>query len=428
MSIEAPATRRPTNARWALFMLLVIYILNFLDRQIVTILAAPIKADLQLTNTELGLVSGLAFALFYTTLGLPIAYLADRANRVWILSISCALWSGMTALCGAVSNFGQLFLARVGVGIGEAGCVPTAHSLISDLFPAERRSTALAIFAMGIPLGSLLGLGAGGYVAEHHGWRAAFLVVGLPGLLVALVMILTVREPSRPPAAPWSNQVSLGALLRSRAFVRLCAGAAATSAAGYGLLAFIGVYAAERFGMGLGAIGIVLGVVVGVAGALGSFSGGALADRAATARGRLFPASVSLIVSALALPVALLSAYPIIAFAILFVVSYLNAFWYGPTFAGIQGLASPKQRAMAAAVFTFVVNAIGLGTGPLAVGVIADTLARTGLNTGFLGTSPLALAMVCVGMLNMLAAWSFWGAFERPGTQPTRHRRSTPTA
>ena len=195
-TVESPLVS-PRYRNYVLAMLVVVYVFNFLDRQIVTILAEPIKVDLGLNDTQIGLMTGLAFALFYTVLGIPIARLADRANRVSIISAALVIWSGMTALCGAAQNFGQMLAARIGVGVGEAGCSPPAHSLIADYYPPEKRASALSIYALGIPIGSILGPLAGGWIAEFYGWRMAFFIVGVPGIALALVVKLTIREPIR---------------------------------------------------------------------------------------------------------------------------------------------------------------------------------------------------------------------------------------
>lgn len=419
MSADAPIRvnrkerQQEQSAGWALFLLTLIYSLNFLDRQIVTILAAPIKQDLGLSNTQLGLISGLAFALFYSTLGVPIAAIADRYNRVRLLGFCCAIWSAMTALCGAATSFVHLFLLRIGVGIGEAGCVPTSHSLISDLFPREKRAQAMAIFAIGIPMGSLGGLVLGGFVAEHWGWRLAFLVAGLPGLLATLLLLFTVQEPPRLPDHE-ERAGSIRSLLRNREFLLLCFAAAAASAAGYGLLSFIGVYLAERFDLGLTALGLRLGLIVGLSGVLGSLAGGALSRRQGAQSDSMVPAAVSLVVSASLLPFALTASTQLIAFALLFCVSFLNALWYGPVFAAVQSVASASLRARASSVFTLIVNGIGLGLGPLAVGLLADASALTEpVRTNVPSFSALGAAMAIVGGLNIAAAVLFFLARRR---------------
>jgi len=363
------------RARYVLTVLLAIYTLNFLDRQIVSILAAPIKADLGLSNTELGLITGLAFAIFYSTLGLPIAWAADRFNRVHILAGACALWSIMTALCGASTNFIQLFFARIGVGVGEAACVPTSHSLISSYEPKETRAAALAIFAMGISFGTLAGLALGGVVADAFGWRAAFFVLGVPGVLLAMLTIVTIKEPRKTQlvatAAPPFRQ-AISELLGASAYRHLTAGAALASLGGYGLVAFLGVYFVEAFSLSLTRTGVSLGFVIGVGGALGAWAGGYLSTRYDDPdRAPRFPA-IGLFCAAPFLLATVLAGGPNLAFGFLLVVAIFNAFWYGPVFAAIQGLAQERSRAMAAALFNLAVNLIGLGLGPLIIGAFSD--------------------------------------------------------
>ena len=194
--------------RYAIGLLFLVYTFNFLDRQIVTILAEPIKRDLQIADWQLGLMTGTAFAIFYCTLGIPIARMAERRNRPWIIGLSLAAWSGFTALCGLAQTFWQLVLARIGVGVGEAGCSPPAHSLIADYTPKEQRASAMALYLMGNPIGALLGVVIGGLVADAFGWRTAFLFVGLPGVLLAFVVVLTLVEPRARKAAAVAREAA----------------------------------------------------------------------------------------------------------------------------------------------------------------------------------------------------------------------------
>ncbi|MFN5822834.1 MAG: spinster family MFS transporter, partial [Sphingomonadales bacterium] len=239
MTATAPAGTGPDKStlRITLWVLLVVYIFNFLDRQIVNILAEPIKRDLGLSDTQIGLMTGIAFAAFYTFLGIPIARYADKptTNRVRLISVALVIWSGMTALCGMAQNFVQLLLARIGVGVGEAGCTPAAHSLIADLAPPEKRASAISFYSLGIPIGSLLGMLIGGLVADAYGWRTAFLVAGLPGILLAVIVLVVLRDPrfsaqmqAATPKPAISTQEALKEILKSRAFVLMAiAGAAA---------------------------------------------------------------------------------------------------------------------------------------------------------------------------------------------------------
>jgi len=391
MQTLAAATASPlTSPRYrayVLSMLVVVYVFNFLDRQIVTILAEPIKNDLGLNDTQIGLMTGLAFALFYTVLGIPLARLADRANRVSIISVALVIWSGMTALCGAAQNFGQMLAARIGVGVGEAGCSPPAHSLIADYYPPEKRASALSIYALGIPIGSILGLLAGGWIAEFYGWRAAFFLVGLPGIALALLFRLTVREPLRGMSeggrTTTAEQPALGETLRTllgnRTLVNLALGGALTSFVGYGLGQWLPAYFIRIHGMGIAETATYFGLVVGVASAIGTLLGGAIADRLAARDRRIYawlPAAGVL----LAFPfyvAAMLSDNPYVAIAILVVPSLLNSLWLGPAFGTVQNLAPMRMRALASAILLFILNIIGLGLGPFLVGVLSDLLSGT---------------------------------------------------
>ncbi len=375
----------PRYRTFVLAMLVVVYVFNFLDRQIVTILAEPIKLELGLSDTQIGLMTGLAFAIFYTVLGIPIARLADRANRVSIISVALVVWSGMTAACGMAQNFLQMLLARIGVGIGEAGCSPPAHSLIADYFPPDKRASALSIYALGIPIGSILGLLAGGWIAEIYGWRAAFFIVGIPGILLAVVFKMMVREPIRGmsdnnTSGTATEQPPLGetlrALLSKRTMVHLAMGGALTSFVGYGLGQWMPAFFMRIHGMGIAETATYFGLVLGVASAIGTFLGGNLADRFRDWDMRVYawlPAAGVLV----AFPfyvVAMLADNPYVAIAILVVPSLLNSLWLGPAFGTIQNLAPTRMRALASAVLLFVLNIIGLGFGPFLVGVFSDLL------------------------------------------------------
>ncbi len=382
-----PRLKSPKYRSYVLATLVVVYIFNFLDRQIVTILAEPIKVDLGLNDTQIGLMTGLAFAIFYTVLGIPIARLADRANRVSIISVALVVWSGMTALCGVAQNFYQILAARIGVGVGEAGCSPPAHSLIADYFPPEQRASALSIYALGIPIGSILGLLAGGWIAEFWGWRAAFFVVGLPGILLAIIVKMTLLEPIRgmsdAAAAHSAEQPPLletiSTLLKNRTMVHIAMGGALTSFVGYGLGQWLPAYFIRIHEMGIAETATYFGLVLGVASAIGTVLGGTLADRLAKRDVRMYawlPAAGVL----LAFPfyvAAMLSNNPYVAIAIMVAPSLLNSLWLGPAFGTIQNLAPTRMRALASAILLFVLNIIGLGFGPFLVGVLSDLLSGT---------------------------------------------------
>lgn len=376
--------KSPQYRKYVLWILVVVYALNFLDRQIVTILAEPIKNDLGLNDTQIGLMSGLAFALFYTVLGIPLARLADRSNRVTIISICLVVWSGMTALCGAAQNFTQILAARIGVGVGEAGCSPSAHSLIADYYPPEQRASALSVYALGIPVGSILGLLAGGWIAEFFGWRVAFFVVGIPGIALALLVKLTLREPIRGMSDKIVSKnveqppliATLKILLANKTMVHIAMGGALTSFVGYGLGQWMPAYFIRIHGLGIAETATYFGLVLGVASAIGTFLGGNIADRLAKRDRRMYawlPAAGVLI----AFPfyvAAMMSGNPYIAIAIMVVPSLLNSLWLGPAFGTIQNLAPMRMRALASAMVLFILNIIGLGLGPFLVGVLSDLL------------------------------------------------------
>jgi predicted MFS family arabinose efflux permease len=384
MTSATRALRSGSNPTFAIILLMVIYTLNYLDRQIINIVAEPIKAELDLEDWQLGLLTGLAFAVVYTSLGIPLARFADgsRTHRPALIASCLALWSAMTAVCGLATNYTQLLLARVGVGIGEAGCNPAAHSLISDTVPRERRASAMAVYSMGIPLGKLFGLLIGGVVAHALGWRMSFIVVAIPGLLLALVAWRALPEPrtsvihKTSPASGQSITASLRRLLPIRTFWMITFGGMFMAFLSYGQTAFLGSFFMRVHGVNIGQAGIMLGLALGGAGAVGTWGGGRIADHLAQKDGRayaLIPALASTLGAALFI-VAVLAQDLWIALAILALASALTSVWYGPVFATVQSLVEPDQRAMAAAVHLFFINLIGLGLGPLTFGILSDML------------------------------------------------------
>ncbi|MGE3464546.1 MAG: spinster family MFS transporter, partial [Pseudomonadales bacterium] len=280
------AADQPSFRTYALSVLVVVYTFNFIDRQILSILLEPIKQDLGLSDTQLGLLTGFAFALFYATLGIPIARWADQHNRRNLIAAALAVWSAMTALSGFAMNFWHLLIARIGVGVGEAGCSPPAHAMISDYYPPEKRASALGIYSLGIPVGILFGFVAGGWMNEFFGWRAAFFVVGIPGLLLALIVRFTVREPARGMAEGRQDtsemptvKETFALLWRKRAFRHMAFGGALTAFVGYGVVNWVPAFFIRSHGMGTGEIGTWLGLILGIPGGIGIAWGGFLADR-----------------------------------------------------------------------------------------------------------------------------------------------------
>lgn len=425
--------------RYALWMLLIIYTLNFLDRSIVNILAEPIKDELGLSDTQLGMMSGFAFAVFYTVLGIPIARLAERSNRPRIIGVSVAAWSAFTVLSGYATNFWQLLLARIGVGVGEAGCSPPAHSLIIDYVPREKRASAIAFYSIGTPLGSLLGLLLGGLIAEAYGWRAAFLVAGAPGVIVALITIFTLPEPRKRLSAELRAKSAEGPslsaalrILRSKRTFWLIAGAAAIKALiGYGHAPFTASFFFRTHGpelaslgaqlsnvinglfgtsISLGALGfysIALSVISGTAGGIGTFLGGWISDKYAQKDLRAYVV-IPAILSLIAIPLyfgALTTGDVPVAIFLLTIVALLGSFWYGPVYATAQSIVDPRMRATTAAILLFVINLVGLGLGPVAVGALSDFL---NLGAGLGEGEGLRWALIATEVLNVLAFVFFW--------------------
>lgn len=393
MAISSPARPRLTLA-----LLTLIYVVNFVDRQLVGIVGQPMKAELALSDKQLGLLGGLAFALFYTVLGLPIARAADRRSRVGIIAISLALWSAMTALCGMAGSFAQLLAARVGVGVGEAGCVPASQSLVADLTPPEKRATALSILSLGIPAGMLIGAVAGGWIAQTLGWRMAFIALGLPGILLAGIAALVLREPERAtPAADAPPMIAVARTLPRRpAFLHMAAGATLASFAGYGLTSFAVPLAVRRFDLPLGVAATGYGLVAGLGIGIGIGGGGWLADRI----GRRRPgapglvAAAGVIVAAILFQLALSQPSAWLLAATGLVPLFGAHLYFGPTYGVTANSVGPRERATAVAILLMAMNAIGLGLGPLAVGALSDHFAATGLSSGAALTKALRLDLI----------------------------------
>jgi MFS family permease len=366
-----------------LSILVLVYIFNFIDRQIVGILAVPIKSDLGLSDMQLGLMGGLAFALFYTSLGIPIAMLADRWNRSWIITIALAFWSLATAACGLAQNFWQLFVARLAVGVGEAGGVAPSYSLISDYFPPEQRARALGIYSFGIPIGSAVGIVAGGLIATLIDWRVAFFVVGIAGVFLAPAVRLFVAEPERgryDPAqqtSPVSLRVVFAKLRSKRSFWLLSLGAACSSMMGYGLFFWLPSFLVRSHGITLLEASIWYGSILLVGGIAGIWLGSVLADRYGGARKSIY-ALIPAVAFAATVPffvVGVLSPSLAVAAVVLLVPTALGLAWLGPILASVQQIVPPSMRATASAIFLFINNLIGIGLGTTLVGAISDGLA-----------------------------------------------------
>jgi MFS family permease len=373
-----------SNRAYVLFILVLVYTFNFIDRQIVGILAIPIKADLGLTDGQLGLMGGLAFALFYTGLGIPVAMLADRFNRTWIITIALVIWSGMTAVSGLANNFWQLFAARLGVGIGEAGGVAPAYSLISDYFPPGRRARALSVYSFGIPIGSAIGIVFGGIIASLVSWRAAFFVVGLAGIALAPIFKMTVGEPVRgrydrarqDESAPGFRMI-IRTLAAKPSFWLLSAGASFSSMMGYGVFFWLPSFFVRSYDLTLLNASLFYGAVLLLGGLAGIWAGGWLADRfgqAQRSRYARIPA-YAFIASVPFYMLAILSPTLTLAFFVLLVPTALGLVWLGPVISTMQHLVRPDMRATASAIFLFINNLIGIGLGTWAIGALSDVLA-----------------------------------------------------
>ena len=388
-----------------LALLTLVYFFSFMDRQILSILLEAIKADLQLSDTELGLLSGLVFAIFYATLGIPIARLADRSSRRNIIAVSLAVWSLMTAACGLAQTFTQLMLARVGVGVGEAGAGPPSHSIIADLYPPDRRASAMAIYSLGVLLGGGLGVMIGGNVASLYGWRAAMFVVGLPGLLLAVIVRLVMVEPRRglsdvdrvvEQSAHPSLADGVASIWRSAPARHLIAAITLTSLVGYALTGWGPSYMQRSLGYSMREVANYVALPAALIGAASALIGGKLADRAARRRGVYAQSWVVVAMKAIGFPFAVAFYFvdaPDVALGCYFV-SYIFAGAYlGPTFAMIQHLAPLRLRATWAALSLLSINLLGLGLGPYLVGQLSDWLRPT------FGAQSLRYAMLGVSLL-----------------------------
>lgn len=375
--MSEPAATSTRSRNLLMGLLIVAYTLNFIDRQIAGILAEPIKTDLGLTDSQLGWLGGTAFALFYTVLAIPIARYADRSDRSIVLTAGLALWSLATALCGMAQSFTQLFLSRMSVGIGEAAGVAPAYSLLTDLYPAEQRARAMALFSLGIPLGSALGVVFGGLIAAKVDWRVAFISLGIAGVLFAPIFKWGVRDPGHKHREAGASVGEVFALISRKPSFWLMSFAAGTgSLISYGLAFWIPSFLARSFHLELVERSLIYGTIVLVGGVAGVWLGGVVGDRLKQARPSAY-ALVPTVTYALCLPSFLLafSSHSIVASAILFVIpTALSLAWLGPVIGAINGLVPAHMRATASAMFLFINNLIGLGLGTLVIGMISDSL------------------------------------------------------
>jgi predicted MFS family arabinose efflux permease len=396
-------------SRYVLGVFVLANAFNFLDRQILSILIDPIKAELAISDRAMGFLTGTAFALFYTVAGIPLARLADRGSRVALMSWGMALWSALTVASGLARSFAQLALARIGVGIGEASVTPCTHSMVSDYFPPERRARALSLLSVGANLGIVLGLPIGGLVAERHGWRAAFLAAGAPGLVIAALIRLTVREPARGQsegldagaARAGSFGEVLGYLWARRSFRWISLGASLQALYGYAFLGWGPTFLGRVHGLSTAEIGLGFGLVMGLGGGLGALCGGAACDRLSTRDARWFGWLPALTALAM-LPFALAFLHLPRAWLLLYAPAVILGNFYAPIgYALAQGLAQIRMRGTAAALLLLIVNLIGLGLGPQLVGSLNDLLAAR------FGDLAIRWSLTAAAMVNLLALLAY---------------------
>ncbi|MFZ3035583.1 MAG: MFS transporter [Parvibaculum sp.] len=422
----APAKATGFSKHYALIILTLAYTSSHVDRGIVNILMPSIKAAFDVSDTLLGLMGGLVFALFYATLGVPIAMWADRGNRRNIIALAVTVWSGMTAACGLAGSFSHLLLARIGVGIGEAGSSPPSHSMISDLYPKEQRSTAMSVYTVGVYAGAMIGLVLGGYVVQNFGWRATFFVVGLPGLVIAALVRFTIAEPvrggvdglaGRSGNPDVSNAARITAyfvalwevfvhLWHTRSARHIIIGLTLVSFVGYGGLIFGPSFFARSLHLDMTKIGLIFGLTAGFVGGFGSILGGYLADRFSRKDMR-WNAWVVALAKLVGMPLFIIfymSSDLTIMIPVYVISSVLGAFYLGPSFAMIQSLTPIHMRALASAVMLFVLNFVALGFGPLTVGLVSDLLEPT------YGAESLRWALFGTSFIGVWAAVHYYWA------------------
>ena len=395
-----------------LALLLLAYIFNFLDRQILGILAGPIIKDLKLSDSEFGAIAGIAFAILYSVLGVPLAMLADRTRRSWVIAGALAVWSGFTALCGTAANFIQLFFYRLGVGVGEAGGVAPSYALIADYYPPERRARALAIFSLGIPLGLAGGTLIGAYLAAWINWRAAFIAMGIAGLLLAPVMLIFVRDIPRAPAERTSAPPLLSTfptIARKPTFWLMALAASCSSLAGYGLAVWTPSVLERSFGFDIIDRGHFLASIFLIGGTTGVFMGGWLADRLGQGDRAWYARlpAIAWLITAPTFALGLLAPDPWLAWPLLLIPNALNILWLGPVTTAVQHLVPQPIRSTASASFLLINNLIGLGVGPTLIGALSDLFKER------FGTEALRYAAVSVVGFYLIAALLMFFAIKR---------------
>jgi predicted MFS family arabinose efflux permease len=400
--------------RYALVVLAIVYMFNFVDRQILAILLPQIRDEFGTSDAYLGFLSGTAFALFYVTLGIPIAQYADRCNRRNLIAAAVALWSAMTAVSGLAANIWQLTAARIGVGIGEAGCSPPAHSMIADYFPPEKRSTAMGFYTLGISAGIMIAYLAGGWVAQNIGWRAAFLVVGIPGLLLALIVRFTMKEPQRGESEDRSasgRRASVGEVIRflksRRSFIHMAIGAGLTSFVGYSVISFLPSFMVRSFDMEIATLGVWLGLILGISGGAGFFFGGYYADHLGqSSHRRAFNfISLTILVSAGLMALMFLAETSNRALWLFILPAATSNVYLAPVLSQAQSLVALRMRATTSALVLLIINVIGLALGPPLTGLLSDALEPR------FGVESMRYSLLVVSSLVLpWAVWHFYRA------------------
>ncbi|HVS93608.1 MAG TPA: MFS transporter [Mucilaginibacter sp.] len=414
MQNEATITKKEVSStyrNYVLAMLTLVYVFNFIDRQVLVILQESIKKDLHLSDTQLGLLSGFSFAIFYVTLGIPIARLADKTNRRNTVAVSLGIWSVMTATCGLARNFIQLLLPRTGVGVGEAGGSPSAHAMISDYFPPKKRSTALSIYSAGLYFGVLIGFLMGGYLNQHFGWRSAFFVVGIPGIIFSILFYVTVKEPRKgatDAAVVTDQSPSLGKVLSrlyaTKTFVFLAICSALNVFCIYGLINWAPSFLQRLHGLTSTQTGALLGLIYGIGGGIGSFAGGVLTDHFGKTDKRQYlriPAYAILLTIPCAAG-AIFMHNTAFSLTCLGLVACLQSVYLGPALSVAHSLVPASMRAITSAVYFLVINLVGLGFGPVIVGFISDQLKPT------MGVESLRWALSIIMPVALVSAMLFF--------------------
>lgn len=402
---------------YVLFILVVVNTVNFVDRTAISVLVPGIQAEFQISNTLAGLVMGIAFTAFYATLGFPIARLLDRRRRTSVLALVLTIWSGMTALCGAAANFAMLFLFRIGVGVGEAGAGPASHSLIGDYFRKIQRPAAIGFFSLGVPLGNFLGIYLGGLLVADLGWRQTFVALGLPGILLAVIVWLTVREPARGAMDEPADLAAMKAgedvplletvkqLWSSPTFRIMSYSAAPSALCGYGMNLWMPSFLERVHDLQPADYRLLLGAGIGIGGGLGAMLGGIITAKAAARDPRAFLSlpALNMVVFAASLLLAVWTSSLPVAYTAIFVAAFTQFYLMGPFFAVVQRLAPLRGRAVATAFFFFILSIWGIGFGPLYIGAMNDLFRGT-----YGEAQGLQMALMTLPVISLIAAAIAW--------------------